>query len=258
MWRLCAGLMLGLTSMVANAELVAETLRWRQGGMAFEGYLAYDDANLERRPAVLVVPEWWGINDYSRMRAEQLAEMGYLALVVDMYGNGRSTTDAEQAAAWAKEVRGERMRERMAAAFKALQGHKLADRENVAAIGFCFGGTAVLEFAYGGAPVNGVVSFHGNLPAPRPADLGRIGARILVLHGADDPFVKPQDIEAFMDGMRKAKADWQMIVYGNAVHAFSNPDADLAGLEGVAYEERAAERSWAHMQDFFAEIFGRY
>src|SRR5690606_22834271 len=161
MWRLCAGLMLGLTSMVANAELVAETLRWRQGGMAFEGYLAYDDANLERRPAVLVVPEWWGINDYSRMRAEQLAEMGYLALVVDMYGNGRSTTDAEQAAAWAKEVRGERMRERMAAAFKALQGHKLADRENVAAIGFCFGGTAVLEFAYGGAPVNGVVSFHG-------------------------------------------------------------------------------------------------
>lgn len=258
MWRLCVGLLLGLSSMVVHAELVAETLQWRQGSTVFEGYLAYDDANLERRPAVLVVPEWWGINDYTRMRAEQLAEMGYLALVVDMYGDGRSTSDAEQAAAWAKQVRGQRMRERMEAAFKALQAHKLADRENIAAIGFCFGGTAVLEFAYDGAPVNGVVSFHGNLPAPQAADLKRISTRILVLHGADDPFVKQQDIEAFMDGMRMAQVDWQMIVYGGAVHAFSNPDADQAGLEGVAYNERAAERSWAHMQDFFAEIFGRY
>lgn len=259
MRRFLFGLAFGLVAIAAHAELVTETVQWQQAGTAFKGYLAYDDASMERRPAVLVVPEWWGVNDYVRMRAEQLADMGYLALVVDMYGNGRSTTDAKQAAKWANEVRESGlMRERVAAGLKALTQHKLTDAENIAAIGFCFGGTAVLELAYSGAAVNGVVSFHGNLPAPQSADLERIQARILVLHGADDPFVKQADIDAFIDGMRKAKPDWHMVIYGDAMHAFTNPDADKAGISGVAYNEQAAERSWNHMQDFFAEIFGTY
>ena len=240
----------------ANAALVTETVEYRHGGQVFKGYLAYDDTHLERRPGILVVPEWWGINDYVKARAEQLADMGYLAFVVDMYGDGRVTDDPKRAAQWAGQVRGTPlMRERIVAGLEVLRRHALASPQDIAAIGFCFGGGGVLELAYSGADVRGVVSFHGNLPALEPRDAARIKARVLVLHGADDPFVKAEEVVAFVEGMRRAKTDWHMVVYGNAVHAFTNPDADTAGIPGVAYNELAAERAWGHMQDFFAEIF---
>lgn len=244
---------------VAQARLVTQELDYRVGGQTMRGYLAYDDASLEKRPGVLVVPEWWGVNEYTRMRAEQLAEMGYLAFVADMYGKGRSTADPRQAGAWAKEAKGgQRLRERANAALDVLVRQKLVDAEQLAAIGFCFGGTAVLELAYSGAPVAGVVSFHGGLTAPSQEDLSRIKARFLVLHGADDPHVSREEIHAYMDGMRKAKADWQMVFYGNAVHAFTNPQADEAKLPGVAYNEQAAEQAWGEMQGFFADLFSPY
>jgi len=252
-----ATLLLGfLLATGAEAALVTETVEYRHGGQVFKGYLAYDDANLERRPGILVVPEWWGVNDYVKSRAEQLADMGYLAFVVDMYGDGRVTTNPKQAAEWAGKVRGTPlMRERVNAGLKVLRGHELSSPMDVAAIGFCFGGSGVLELAYSGADVRGVVSFHGNLPAPKPEDAARIKARVLVLHGADDPFIKPEEVVDFVQGMRKAKTDSHMVVYGNAVHAFTNPRADEAGIPGVAYNELAAERAWGHMQDFFGEIF---
>lgn len=247
---LCAGL--------ARAELVTRDVDYRVGDTTLRGYLAYDDASDETRPGVLVVPEWWGMNDYVRMRAEQLADMGYVALVADMYGDGRGTADPKQAAAWAKATQGETMRARVNAGLATLSSQPLVDREQLAAIGFCFGGSAVLELAYSGAAVNGVVSFHGGLPAPGANDLSRIKTRFLVLHGADDPNVKPETIQAFMKGMRAAKADWQMVYYGNAVHAFSNPDADQYRLPGIAYNEQAAEQAWSQMQSFFADIFAKY
>lgn len=240
----------------AQAELVTRTIDYRVGDSTMRGYLAYDDASEGRRPAVLVAPEWWGLNDYVRSRAEQLADMGYLAFAVDMYGDGRSTEDPKQAAAWATQAKeGGRLRQRINAGLEVLAAQPLADVEQMAAIGFCFGGTAVLELAYSGAPVSGVVSFHGNLPVPQEDDLSRIKASLLVLHGADDPHVPPAQVAAFEAGMRRAKADWHMVIYGGAQHAFSNPEADAAGLPGVAYDELAAERAWSHMQSFFAELF---
>lgn len=248
-------LVLSLCTVSAQAALVTKTLEYTVDGETFRGYLAYDDSRLERRPGVLVLPEWWGVNDYVKLRAEQLADMGYVAFVADMYGKGRNTTDPKQAGAWAGEVRGTpKMVQRAAAALKVLAAHQLTDAASLAAIGFCFGGTGVLELAFSGAGLAGVVSFHGTLPTP-PAERDRIKAKVLVLHGAEDPFVKPEQLQNFIAGMGRTGADWHMVIYGDAVHAFTNPAADQAGIKGVAYNEVAAERAWNDMQDFFADIF---
>ena len=242
----------------ARAGLVGRAVEYSQGGAALEGYLVYDDAVQGKRPGVLVVPEWWGLNDYARKRADDLACLGYVAFAADMYGKGVVTTDAKKAAELSAPFRGTPlMRERAKAGYDVLAKHELVDPERTAAIGFCFGGTTVLELAYGGAPLAGVVSFHGNLPAPKPEDLPNIKASILVCHGADDFFVAPEDIDAFQKAMREARADWQMVSYGGAVHSFTNPDAGKAGIQGVAYNEKAALRSWRHMEAFFDEIFAR-
>jgi dienelactone hydrolase len=219
--------------------------------------VAWDDAVKGPRPAVLVVHEWWGLNDYARDRAKALAAMGYLALAADIYGDGFETKDPAKAKELAGKFRGgdrALLRERVTSALEALRNHPLADKGKVAAIGYCFGGTAVLELARAGAELAGVVSFHGGLSTPTPAGPGAIRAKVLVLHGADDPSVPPADVQAFQDEMKKSGADWQMVAYGGAVHTFTNPAAGKDPSRGSAYNERAARRSWEHMKVFFAEI----
>jgi dienelactone hydrolase len=241
----------------AQAKLVTRQVEYQQDGAVLEGYLAYDDATAGKRPGVLVVHEWWGLNDYIKKRTEQLAGVGYLAFAADMYGKGVVTKDPQEAAKLAGQLRGNlpRLRQRAQAALAVLAHQPLADPKRLAAIGFCFGGTTVLELAYSGAALAGVVSFHGGLPLPEPQDLARIQAKILVLHGADDPLVPARDVSAFQEAMRKSGADWQMSLYGGAVHSFTNPAAGRDKSKGVAYDPKAAARAWQAMEVFFQEIF---
>ena len=252
--------LLPLVMMAASvqAKVVTKAVPYEQGGVKFEGYLAYDDATSGKRPGVLVVHEWWGLNDYAKERARQLAEMGYVALAVDMYGVGVLAKTPQEAAALAGKLRGTpALRERARAAFDALAANERVDAKRIGAIGFCFGGTCCLELAYSGADLAGVVTFHGGLTAPKDDDKKRIKAKILALHGAEDPLVPPDQVKAWEDGMRAAGVDWELIAYGGAVHTFSNPAAGTANkAQGVAYDAKAASRSWQHMQLFFREIFG--
>jgi dienelactone hydrolase len=251
-------LVLALVSLTeAEAGLVTKTVEYRQDGTVMRGFLAYDDSLKGKRPGVLVVHEWWGLNDFAKEQAKKLAGLGYVALAADMYGNGLTTGDREEAARLAGALRGhpDLLRARAQAALQALAADPRVAPQGLGAIGFCFGGTTVLELAYSGANLAGVVSFHGGLPRPQPDDLKRLKARILVLHGADDPHVPAADITAFQEAMRQAGADWQMVCFGGAVHGFTNPAAGNNKAAGVAYEARAARRSWRYMQEFFREIF---
>ena len=240
----------------AYGEIKTETVEYKDGDVALKGYLAYDAATKEKRPGVLVVHELWGLNDYAKSRARQLAALGYVAFAADMYGQGKSTREPDQARAWSGELYGKPLQhQRAAAGLEVLRKHELVDPQRVAAIGYCFGGTTVLTLALSGADVAGVVSFHGNLPLPKPG--ADVGAKILVCHGGDDTFIKAERITAFQQAMRKLDVDWQFIAYGGAVHSFTNPKADAAGIDGVKYNKHADQRSWRHMQAFFDEIFKR-
>jgi len=241
-------------SLAAQAALVSRTVDYPQGGTSFKGYMVHDDARAGKRPGVLVVHEWWGLNDYIRSRADQLARMGYVVFAPDIYGNGVSTTDANEAKRLSAEA-APHVRERAAAGLDILRKNQLVDPKRIAAVGYCFGGMTVLELAYSGADVAGIVTFHGVLTAPKPEDEARIRTRFLVLHGADDTFVSAESIAAFQEALRRAKADWQMVTFSGAVHAFTNPKADSFGIQGIGYNPKAAERSWQYMQDFFREIF---
>ena len=196
-----------------QAKLVTNTVEYKQEGTVCKGYLAYDDAVRGKRPGVLVVHEYWGLNDFTRGKAEQLAGLGYVALAADIYGQGLVTQDPKEAGRLAGELRGNRplLRARAQAALKVLSETPVADPQRLAAIGFCFGGTTVLELAYAGADLKGVVSFHGGLTSPQPEELKSIKAAILVLHGAEDPHIKAEEIAAFQDAMKQGGADWQII-----------------------------------------------
>ena len=250
-------LVLGMAT-AGYGKIVTQAVQYKQDDTVLEGYLAYDDAVKGKRPGVLVVHEFWGLDKFAKSRAEKLAELGYVAFAVDMYGQGKVTENRDEARALASHVRSTPlMRERAQAGLKVLAQSSLVDPQRLAAIGFCFGGTTVLELAYSGADLRGVVSFHGGLTAPRPEDLKNIKASILVLHGADDPLIKPEEIAAFQDAMRQAKADWQMILFGGAVHSFTNPEATGHHIPGVAYDAKTAARSFKYMEIFFKEIFSR-
>lgn len=243
----------------ARAEIVTKDVLYRHGDVELEGYVAYDDASKERRPGVLVVHEWMGLGDNAKTRARMLAGEGYVAFAVDMYGKGVRAKDTKEAGALAGKYKGDRdlMRGRIQAGLDELLKREDVDPSRVAAIGYCFGGTTVLELARSGAPVAGVVSFHGGLDAPKPAAKEGVKAKVLVLHGADDPYVKPEEVAGFEKEMREAGADWQLVSYGGAVHSFTNPDAGSDNSRGAAYNESADKRSWRAMKDFFTEIFAK-
>jgi dienelactone hydrolase len=242
---------------IAWAEIETKTVEYKQGDTRLIGYLAYPKDQQTPRPGILVVPEWWGLNDYAKSRAGQLAELGYVALAADIYGEGKTTTDPKEAGTLAKIYREDRalLRARARAGLETLKAQPMVDGKRLAAIGYCFGGTSVLELARSGANVNGVVSFHGGLDTPNPADARNIRAQVLALHGADDPFVPPEQVVAFQEEMRKAGVDWQFVAYGGAVHAFTNPASGDDNSKGTAYNASADRRSWNAMRQFFAELF---
>jgi dienelactone hydrolase len=246
-----------ILSTAANAKIHTETVEYRHGYVILEGYLVYDDASTAIRPGVLIVHEWTGPGDYVKTRAEKLAGMGYVAFAIDMYGKGIRPQNAQEAAAQAKIYRDDRtlMRARAAAGLDILKKQKFVDPSRIAAIGYCFGGGVALELARSGADIAGVVSFHGNLDTPNPADAKNIKAKVLVCHGGNDPYVTRQQVEAFENEMKDAGVDWQLNIYGGAVHSFTNPASGNDPSTGVAYNEKADKRSWQAMKDFFAEIF---
>jgi dienelactone hydrolase len=250
-------LLLLLFAAVVRAELHTEAIEYKQGDAVLQGYLAYDDAATGKRPGVLVVHEWYGHNPYARKRAEQLAKLGYVAFALDMYGKGVLAKNPDEAGKLAAVYKNDRrlMRARARAGLEVLLKQPQVDRQRVAAIGYCFGGTTVLELARDGAEIAGVVSFHGGLSTPTPEDAKNIKARVLALHGADDPFVKPEEVAAFEEEMRKGGVDWEVVKYGDAVHSFTNPQAGTDKSRGAAYNEKADHRSWEAMKTFFNEIF---
>ena len=239
----------------AQAAVTTEVVEYRDGDVVLEGYLAYDDSIRGKRPGILVAHEWNGHNQYVRKRAEQLARLGYVAFALDMYGKGVRAKDAKEAAALAGIYKGDRklMRARAAAGLDVLRNRPETDPARLAAIGYCFGGTVVLELARSGADLVSVVSFHGGLDTPTPEDARNIKGKVLALQGADDPFVPVKQREAFQDEMRKGGVDWQFVTYGGAVHSFTNPEAGSDNSKGAAYNERADRRSWEAMKSFFAE-----
>ncbi|MBI1910957.1 MAG: dienelactone hydrolase family protein [Deltaproteobacteria bacterium] len=242
----------------AEAKVRTETVEYRHGDKAFEGFLAYDDAKKGPIPGVVVVHEWWGINDYIRGRAVKLAELGYVAFAIDMYGKGIRPTNSKDAQAQSSALGKNRqlLRERAKAGLEILRNNKLADKSRIAAIGYCFGGMTVLELARGGADISGIVSFHGTLDTPDISDAKNIKGKVLVLTGADDPVVPPDKVLEFENEMKKAGVDWQVDIYGGAMHSFTNPQSNNPE-NGVLYNERAARRSWEAMKLFLNEVFGK-
>lgn len=241
----------------AEAKVHTETVVYEHGDTTLEGYLAYPEASSRPLPGVLVVHDWGGPGDYSRRRAEQIAEAGYVAFAIDMYGQGVRPTSTEEKAKQAGIYRSDRalMRARARAGLDVLLTNPKVDARRVAAIGYCFGGGTALELARSGAPIAGVVSFHGNLDTPNPADAKAIKAKLLICHGADDPYVPAEQVFAFQQEMKGAGVDYQFIAYGGAVHAFTQKEAGNDNSKGAAYNESADRRSWQAMRDFFVEIF---
>lgn len=242
--------------LTARAALKTETVAYRHGDTPLEGHLAYDDSIPGPRPAVLIVHQWKGLGDYEKKRAEMLARLGYVAFAVDIYGKGIRPATPAEASAEAGKYKNDRalLRARVTAGLEALRKQQRVDPQRMAAIGYCFGGTTVLELARSGADLAGVVSFHGALDSPRPEDGRNIKCKVLALHGADDPFVPAKDIAAFEEEMRTAGVDWQLIQYGGAVHSFTDWNAD-GSVKGAQYNERADKRSWQDMKQFFDELF---
>ncbi len=243
----------------ANAKtgLRTEMVEYKHGDEAMEGYLAFEGADKGKRPGVIVVHAWMGLDAYARKRTEQLAKLGYVAFAIDMYGKGVKARDVEDAARLAGIYRADRglMRGRANAGLDVLKKQSITDAKRTAAMGYCFGGGVALELARSGADIVGVVSFHGNLDTPDPGNARDIKGKVLALHGADDPYVPSQQVVAFQDEMRKADVDWQMVIYGGAVHAFTDPGSGNDPSRGAAYNEKADRRSWEAMKAFFAEIF---
>ena len=261
---IAAILVLG-TAFSASAKIVTKPVAYEQGGVKLEGYLAYDDARVSKErkaPGVLVLPEWWGLTEYPKSRANQLAELGYVAFAADMYGAGVTTRDAKKAAELAKPFYGKAlMSDRSKAGLDQLLATGLVDKEHVAAIGYCFGGSAALALGFSGAPLAGVVSFHGSFfPVPEDA-AAKTEAKFLICHGAIDPFIEPGELDTFLKSMNDGKFNYQLITYSGALHAFTNFGAnELAsenGLTGkIGYNAFADRRSWEHMKLFFREVLG--
>ena len=206
-----------------------------------------------------MVHEWWGLGDYEKRRARMLAELGYVAFVVDMYGTGKLTDKPEQAKAWMTEVTTdvEWWRDRAKKGIEQLKQQPMVDAQNIAAIGYCFGGGTVLQLAYGESELKGVVSFHGSLPIPDKSTYGKITPRILVTHGNADGFVPREIVNKFQLTLDEANAKWEMITYGNVRHSFTNPKADTRGIDALKYDAYADTHSWNAMQNFLNTVFSQ-
>jgi dienelactone hydrolase len=249
-----------LAAVSASAALVEKSVEYQQDGVTLEGFHVYDDAVTGKRPAVLVIHQWTGLTDYEKMRARMLAELGYNVFAADIYGKGiRPVPPAAGQEAGKYKSDRDLFRGRLKAGLEVLQKDERTDPAKIAAIGYCFGGTGVLELARGGADIAGVVSFHGGLDpaAGKSAAKDGVKARVLVLHGAVDPFVPPVQVEAFKREMKAAGADLTFVAYDGAVHAFTQKMAGDDPSKGAAYDEKADQASWEAMKTFFGKIFGK-
>lgn len=251
-----------LTAMLVvfgSNAMAGEVREYTDDEIRLEGYLALPDEEEfpGRRPAVMIIHQWKGLGDYEKRRADMLAELGYVAFAVDMYGKGIRPADREEAAAESSKYKSDPnlARGRAMAALDYVRGLPRVDAEDIAAIGYCFGGTMALELARAGADIDGVVSFHGGLATEDDADEGDIKASILVHHGAADPHVDEDEVEDFMEEMDDVNADWHFVSYAHAVHAFTEKEAGNDPSTGAAYNAKADKRSWAYTLDFFEEIF---
>lgn len=254
---LLVALTLGALAAPAAAAVRTATVKY-EADVPLVGHVYWDDAAKGKRPGVLVVHEWWGLNEHSRAKAQALAEAGYVAFALDMYGEGKSTMHPQEAGQWAGAVRQNAAagKARFDAALAQLRKNAGVDGRRIAAIGYCFGGAVVLTMAGAGADLDAVVSFHGALPTDSIPP-GTVKAKVLVAHGAEDEFVTPQTVHEFMQVMERARADWQLTVYSGAKHGFTNPDAAKAGMAQLAYDPKADRRSWQAMLALFDEVFGK-
>jgi dienelactone hydrolase len=237
-----------------------QTVTYTDAGTTLKGFLAYDDKQTGKRPGILVMPEAFGLGKNAKARAQRLAdELGYVALGGDPFGDGREFTDLQEAIKVAGALMADpaKFRARARAGIDKLASLPQVDSSRLAAIGYCMGGTFALELARDGAPLRGVVSFHGGLQTQRPAAPGQIKAKVLVCHGSDDPMIQTPQVNAFIDEMTKAQADWQLISYGNTVHSFTNPDADGTMMPGIKFNAQSDARSWVAMKNFFEEVFAK-
>lgn len=242
---------------LAEAGVVVKAVPYEIDGQPYEGLLIYDDQVREPRPGLLMVPNWLGVNEASAQKAARAAGDKYVVLMADLYGKAIRPSNPDEAKAAATALRSDRplMRKRTQAALEVLKRQPGVDTARLGAIGFCFGGGAILELARDGAPLKGFVSFHGNLDTPNPDDARQIKAPLLVLHGADDPAVPQEQVDAFVAEMKAAKVDWQLVSYGGAVHSFTNPQANVPGRN--EYHPVVAARAFKAMNDLFDEVFAR-
>lgn len=260
-WLAGAGFALLLGS--AQAAIKEEPVSYTAGDTTMKGFIVYDDAGTAKRPGVVVVHEWWGITDHVREEARKLAAQGYTALVADMYGDARTADNPKDAGALAGSVRKDPSVQdaRFAAAMQALKSHATVDGSRIAAIGFCFGGSVVLDAARSGADLAGVAAFHAGLPPAGPAAAaGKVRARVLVLNGQADPFIKPDSVDAFKKEMEAAKVDYRYVSYPDAVHAFTNPEATAKGKQfnlPLAYHPEVDRQAKAEAAKFLAEVLGK-
>lgn len=246
-----------LAPSVQAGEITAKAVEYAVGNTTLDGWLAVPKDVTGKVPGVLVIHDWMGVQPYAKGRTEQLAGLGYVAFAADIYGKGIRPANPKEASALAGEYKANRVlfRQRLLAGLAELKKQPNVDPEKVVAIGYCFGGTGVLELARAGGDVKGVVSFHGSLDAPTPEDGKNIKSKVLILHGADDPYVKPEGIAAMIGEFNAAKVDWQMVSYSGAVHSFTNKGAGDDVSKGNAYNASADARSWVAMRSFFDELF---
>jgi len=253
------GWVLGILVLAAGvrAAVVEKVVEYKQGGVVLSGFLAAPEGVQGKVPGILVVHEWMGLGDYEKSRVRQLAELGYVAFAADIYGKGDRPADMKAASEVSGKYKNDRklLRARAKAALDVLRKDPRVDGKKTAAIGYCFGGTTVLEMARSGMPVLGVVSFHGGLDTPQPASKGSIHCKVLAIQGADDPFYGFDAVTAFEKEMKDSGADWQMVELGGAGHSFTNPAAK-GTMKGLQYDAKADRRSWRMMKDFFEELFG--
>ena len=255
-------LLCSLGSAVAHAAVQGKEVKYLANGKTLKGYIAYDDDISGKRPGVLVVHEWWGHNEYARKRARMLAELGYTALAVDMYGDGKTAAHPEDAGRFSAEVSKDlRMaKARFEAGMQLLRKHKTVDARNIAAFGYCFGGGVVLNMARMGKNLKGVVSFHGSLDSNIMVEPGQIKARIMSFTGEDDPMIGADKVAIFEREMEKAEVSYRVVTYPGAKHAFTNPEADELGKRfnlPLAYNAEADKDSWMQATEFLRDVFGK-
>ncbi|CAN5377879.1 dienelactone hydrolase family protein [soil metagenome] len=243
----------------AHAKVKSQLVEYKDGDTVLEGYLSYDDSLPGKHPGILVVHAWMGLDDNAKKRADMLASLGYTAFAVDIYGKGVRPKSPDEAGKLAGTYKADRklLRHRVNLGYSAMLAQPKVDAQQTAAIGFCFGGTTALELARSGTKLDGIVTFHGGLDSPSPADAKNIKAKLLVLHGAADPYESPGDFVAFHKELADAKVDWQLIEYGGAVHCFTDQTAGTDPSKGCAYDPVADARSWAAMRSFFDELFAK-